>query len=135
VTNFTYHYWHVFAPDVPPGQIYGYRVDGPWDPANGMRFDSTKVLLDPYGRSVVVPKNYRRDAIRFNEENTAAAIKSVVVDTHAYDWGRDAAFDWARDARPKRPFARTIIYELHVRGFTRHSSSRIEGNLRGTTRA
>ncbi|MBV8571997.1 MAG: glycogen debranching protein GlgX [Acidobacteriaceae bacterium] len=131
-TNLTCHYWHAFVPGVQPGQIYGYRVHGPWDPPNGMRFDSTKVLLDPYGRSVVVPNNYRRDAIRVNEENTAAAMKSVVVDMQAYDWERDAAFDWARDAPPKRPCARTIIYELHVRGFTRHPSSGVAENLRGT---
>ena len=53
--NRTYHYWHVFVPGVTAGQIYGYRVEGPWDPANGMRFDPTKVLLDPYGRGVAVP--------------------------------------------------------------------------------
>ncbi len=63
-SNRTYHYWHVFVAGLRPGQIYGYRVHGPWDPANGMRFDPTKVLLDPYGRSVIVPKNYSRDAIR-----------------------------------------------------------------------
>ena len=60
--NRTGHYWHVFVPGVKAGQIYGYRVDGPWDPANGMRFDPAKVLLDPYGRGVVVPDNYSRDA-------------------------------------------------------------------------
>ena len=62
--NRTYHYWHVFVPGVQPGQIYGYRVHGPFDPANGMRFDPAKVLLDPYGRGVVVPKNYSREAAR-----------------------------------------------------------------------
>jgi isoamylase len=123
-TNRTYDYWHVFVAGVRQGQIYGYRVHGPWDPANGIRFDRTKVLLDPYGRSVVVPKNYRRDAMRTNDENTAAAMKSVVVDTHAYDW--------ARDAPPKRPSSRTIIYEMHVRGFTRHPSSGVADELRGT---
>src|SRR2546421_1368981 len=58
--NRTYHYWHVFVPGVRPGQMYGYRVHGGWDPANGIRFDPTKVLLDPYGRGVVVPKDYSR---------------------------------------------------------------------------
>src|ERR1700692_2538995 len=53
-TNRTDHYWHVFVPDARPGQLYGYRVDGPFDPASGMRFDASKVLLDPYGRGVVV---------------------------------------------------------------------------------
>src|SRR5262249_28641690 len=60
-TNRTYHYWHVFVPGVRPGQLYGYRVEGPADPANGLRFDSRKVLLDPYGRAVVVPANYARE--------------------------------------------------------------------------
>ena len=63
-TNRTYHYWHVFVPGVRPGQLYGYRVDGPSDPASGLRFDPAKVLLDPYGRGVVVPKDYDREAAR-----------------------------------------------------------------------
>ena len=50
--NRTYHYWHVFVPGVEPGQLYGYRVQGPFDPASGMRFDPVKILLDPYGRGV-----------------------------------------------------------------------------------
>lgn len=69
--NRTYHYWHVFVPGVKAGQIYGYRMDGPWDPSNGMRFDPGKVLLDPYGRAVVVPQNYRRNAMLKNaSDNT-----------------------------------------------------------------
>ena len=63
-TNRTYHYWHVFVPRVSPGQIYGYRVEGPSDPARGLRFDPAKVLLDPYARGVVVPKSYDREAAR-----------------------------------------------------------------------
>jgi isoamylase len=122
--NRTYHYWHVFVAGVRPGQIYGYRVHGPWDPGNGIRFDPTKVLLDPYGRSVIVPKNYGRDAISANDGNMAAAMKSVVVDTHSYDWEGDAPL--------KRPSSRTIIYEMHVRGFTRHPSSGVADKLRGT---
>ena len=60
--NRTYHYWHVFVPGVQPGQIYGFRVHGPFEPERGLRFDPTKLLLDPYGRAVVVPKNYNRIA-------------------------------------------------------------------------
>src|SRR5271154_5403497 len=62
LTNRTYHYWHVYVPAVQSGQIYGYRVHGPSDPSRGMRFDSAKVLLDPYGRGVAAPRNYSRDA-------------------------------------------------------------------------
>ena len=58
VANRTYHYWHTFVPGVKAGQIYAYRVHGPNEPARGLRFDPTKVLLDPYGRGVVVPKSY-----------------------------------------------------------------------------
>jgi glycogen operon protein len=120
----TYHYWHVCVPGVQPGQIYGYRVAGPSDPAHGMRFDPTKILLDPYGRGVVVPKNYSRDAARQAGDNAATAMKSVVVDVHTYDWQGDTPL--------QRPTSRTIVYEMHVRGFTRHPSSRMAEQTRGT---
>ena len=123
-TNRTYHYWHVFVPGVQSGQIYGYQVEGPFDPARGMRFDRTKVLLDPYGRGVVVPKNYSRRAAEGEGHNAATAMKSVVVDPYRYDWEGDAPL--------KRPSSRTIIYEMHVRGFTRHPSSGVAEKTRGT---
>jgi glycogen operon protein len=123
-TNRTYHYWHVFVPDVRPGQLYGYRVDGPFDPASGMRFDASKVLLDPYGRGVVVPKNYSRDAARLEGDNASTAMKSVVVDPHTYDWEGDTPLH--------RPASRTIIYEMHVAGFTRHPNSEVSEKTRGT---
>jgi isoamylase len=56
----TYHYWHVFVPDLVPGQLYAFRVPGPFEPERGMRFDGDKVLLDPYGRAVAIPKTYDR---------------------------------------------------------------------------
>ena len=107
-----------------PGQIYGYRVEGPSAPASGLRFDSTKVLLDPYGRGVVVPKDYDREAARRAGDNAATAMKSVVVDPGDYDWEGDVPLG--------RPSARTIIYEMHVRGFTRHPSSGVGEKTRGT---
>jgi isoamylase len=122
--NRTYHYWHVCVPGIRPGQLYGYRVAGPYDPANGMRFDPGKVLLDPYGRGVVVPKNYSRDAARKKGDNAATAMKSVVVDVHTYDWEGDTPL--------QRPSSRTIVYEMHVRGFTRHPSSGVAEKRRGT---
>jgi isoamylase len=124
LTNRTYHYWHVFVPGVRAAQIYGYRVEGPYDPSSGMRFDSPKVLLDPYGRGVVVPKHYSRDAARQAGDNAATAMKSVVVDVHTYDWEGDTP--------RQRPSSRTIVYEMHVRGFTRHPSSGVAEKRRGT---
>src|SRR5580658_4833297 len=124
VENRTYHYWHVFVPGLRQGQLYGYRVHGPWDPASGLYFDPAKVLLDPYGRAVAVPAGYSRDAARLPGDNASAAMKSVVVDSADYDWEGD---------RPLcHPSTRTIIYEMHVRGFTRHPSSGLRAETRGT---
>src|SRR3989442_562892 len=120
----TYFYWHVFVHGVRPGQLYGYRVEGPFDPETGMRFDPTKVLLDPYGRGVAVPEGYSRDAAQREGDNAATAMKSVVMDPGAYDWEGDAPL--------RRPPAQTIVYEMHVRGFTRHPSSRGPEKTRGT---
>ena len=122
--NRTYHYWHVFVPNVQPGQLYGYRVEGPFDPSSGMRFDPAKVLLDPYGRGVMVPETYGREAAYRPDDNTGTAMKSVVVDVSAYDWEGDVPL--------QLPASRTIIYEMHVRGFTRHPSSGVSEKTRGT---
>jgi glycogen operon protein len=123
-TNRTYHYWHVFVPGIVPGQLYGYRAQGPPASANGLRFDPAKVLLDPYGRGVAVPKNYSREAARRVGDNAETAMKSVVINP--------AAYDWEGDARLCRPASRTVIYEAHVRGFTRHPSSGVGEKTRGT---
>ncbi len=104
----TYHYWHVFIPDLVPGQIYAYRAHGPFAPERGLRFDGDKVLLDPYGLSVAVPGWYDRMAASIPGGNAAVAMKSVVADPSRYDWEGDLPL--------RRPFAQTVIYELHVRG-------------------
>jgi isoamylase len=122
--NRTYHYWHVFVPGVRAGQIYGYKVAGPFDPAKGLRFDPQKVLLDPYGKCVAVPTRRSREAARRPGDNAATALRSVVVDPDAYDWEGDSP--------PRRSFAKTIIYEMHVAGFTRHPSSGVTPFKRGT---
>src|SRR5579871_7046371 len=122
--NRTYHYWHVFVPGVQAGQIYGFRAQGAFEPQRGLRFDRSKLLLDPYGRAVGVPKGYSREAARLEGDNAATAMKSVVTDPAAYDWEGDEPL--------KRPWSRTIIYELHVRGFTAHPSSGLEESERGT---
>ena len=123
-THRHYHYWHAFVPGVGAGQVYGYRASGPFNPAAGHRFDPEKVLLDPYGRGVVVPRMYSREAAGERGDNAGTAMKSVVIDPSAYDWEGD---------RPLHtPSARTVIYEMHVRGFTRHPSSGVADERRGT---
>ena len=120
----TYHYWHVLLPDVVPGQIYAYRAHGPFAPDRGLRFDPDKVLLDPYGRAVAVPGSYDRRAATVPGGNAAVAMKSVVANPASYDWEGDLPL--------RRPFAESVIYELHVRGFTRHESSGVSVEKRGT---
>jgi isoamylase len=125
--NHTYHYWHTFVPNLHVGQLYGYRVQGPFDPSEGLRFDASKVLLDPYGRGVVVPRNYSREtATKQGVDNAATAMKSVVVNPHLYDWEGDTPL--------KRPSSRTIVYEMHVKGFTQNPNSGVPAEVRGTFR-
>jgi isoamylase len=123
-TNRTYFYWHIFVPGMTVGQIYAYRIDGPFDPPNGLRFHSDKVLLDPYSKGVVVPQRYDRKAAARAGDNAATAMKSLVVDPGIYDWEGDLPL--------RQPSSRTIIYEMHVRGFTRHPSSGVSEEKRGT---
>jgi glycogen operon protein len=123
-TNRTYHYWHAYVPGLQEGQIYGFRAFGPFEPDRGLRFDPSKLLLDPYGRAIGVPENYSREAARLETDNAATAMKSVLADSQAYDWEGDVPLH--------RPWARTIIYEMHVRGFTVHPSSGVSESRRGT---
>jgi glycogen operon protein len=122
----TYHYWHVFISGAQAGQLYGYRVHGPSDPDKGMRFDPAKLLIDPYGRGIAVSSNYSREAAKHKGDNLAAAMKSVVVDPGLYDWEGDIPLN--------RLCSQTIIYEMHVKGFTAHPSSGISEDKRGTFR-
>ncbi|MFB0533890.1 MAG: glycogen debranching protein GlgX [Anaerolineae bacterium] len=122
--NKTFYYWHVFVPGIGAGQLYGYRAYGPFAPEQGHRFDGTKVLLDPYARAVAVGANYARQAAARPGDNCAHALKGVVVDPSGYDWEGDAPL--------RLPYADSVIYELHVGGFTRHPSSSVSPAERGT---
>jgi isoamylase len=122
--NRTYHYWHTFVPGIGPGQMYAYRAAGPYDPDRGLRFDGDKVLLDPYGTCVARPAGRSRAAARRPGNNAGSALKSVVADPSRYDW---------EDDRPPRwPFAKTVLYEMHVGAFTRHPTSGVAADRRGT---
>jgi glycogen operon protein len=123
-TQRTYHYWHTFVPGVEAGQLYGYRAQGPFVPEKGLRFDGGKVLLDPYAKCIARPSRTSRVGARSPGDNAATALKSVLADPNAYDW---------EDDRPLRtPFAKSVIYELHVGNFTCHPNSGVEASRRGT---
>ncbi len=125
VRNRTFYYWHMLLPELKAGQVYAYRVHGPFDPANGHRFDGSKVLIDPYSKAIIQDEHYDRGAAtRYGEDNCATAMKSVVVDNSAYDWEGDQPLHI--------PYTRTMIYELHVAGFTKHPNSGVSPELRGT---
>jgi isoamylase len=117
VLNKTFHYWHVFVEGLRPGQLYAYRLDGPCDVHQGFRYNQNKVLIDPYSRGVVYGRNWRRDRACDASDNCESAMKSLVVDTGAYDW------EGAQS--PNFHLSDCVIYEMHVRGFTRHPSSRV----------
>jgi isoamylase len=122
--NRTFYYWHVFVPGLQSGQVYAYRAQGAFAPEQGLRFDHSKVLLDPYARAVVGWHQYSRQAAIHPGDNCAHALRSVVVDSKAYDWEGDTPL---RISYPK-----TLIYELHVGGFTRHPNSGLPPEKRGT---
>ena len=112
--NRTFHFWHVFVRGCRPGIYYAFRVDGPADPPAGHRFNANKVLMDPRARGICKSLWKRSDAVG-PEDNLATSMRCAIVDSADYDWEGD---------RPlKRPFHESIIYEMHVGGFTRSPSA------------
>lgn len=123
--NKTYHYWHIYVPGVKKGQLYAYYLSGPYDPAAGHRFDVYKPLLDPYAKAVAYPAGFNRNDYKRNGEIPGSpCLKSVVADNRHYDWGDDY--------HPRRPFSKTVIYEMHVAGFTKSPTSGLPPEKRGT---
>ena len=126
--------WHIFLPDLKPGQLYGYRVHGPYDPANGHRFNSQKLLLDPYAKAIAGQIDWDDSLFGYtlgakNEDFTANHLdsgarmpKAVVI---------DPAFDWGTDKSPGCELSRLMIYEVHVTGFTKLCPD-VPEELRGT---
>ena len=128
----TAHNWHCYVPGVGPGQRYGYRVHGPWSPAQGMRFNPAKLLIDPYAKAIDGPLRYERartfayapghEDVLDTTDSAPAVPRSVVI---------DESFDWEGDVPLGRPWAETVIYELHVKGFTKAMPG-VREDLRGT---
>lgn len=122
------YYWHVFVNGVGAGQVYAWRVR---EAIRNYKYASShveigKVLIDPYSKRVVFPKAYQRFQTSNEEENLRTAARSVVIDTSTYNWGMDTA--------PRHSLNKTVIYEMHVKGFTADPSSKVAPELRGTYR-
>jgi glycogen operon protein len=126
--------WHCYLPEARPGLLYGYRVHGPYDPANGLRFNHHKLLLDPYAKQIQgelkwsdshfgYRVGHKQEDLSFDRRDSAPGmLKSVVV---------DPSFTWGTDRPPRIPWHQSVIYEMHVKGFTiRHPE--VPPELRGT---
>jgi glycogen operon protein len=126
--------WHIYIPGLQPGQIYGYRVYGPYDPAQGQRFNPAKLLVDPYAKAISGVEKWNDalfgytigdeyDDLTPDERDSAPfAPRSVVI---------DPSFDWGDDRAPATPLHKSIIYELHVKGFTKQHPE-VPDEYRGT---
>ncbi len=126
--------WHCYLPGIGPGQRYGYRVRGPYEPSRGLRFNAAKLLVDPYAKAIDGPVRYKvanvlpyvpggdGDLEVDDEDDVEAMPKGVVI---------DETFDWEGDRPLNRPWSETVIYETHVKGFTR-LNERVREDLRGT---
>lgn len=134
MTERTGHIWHVYLPGIGPGQLYGFRVNGPYDPQNGHRFNPNKLLIDPNAKAIAGTINWHDslfgyqlghpdEDLSFSHDDSAPFIpKCVVIDPH---------FDWEDDTPPKTPFHQSVIYEAHVKGFTQMHPD-IPEDIRGT---
>lgn len=133
IPEVTSGYWHAYIPNIYPGQIYGYRIYGQWNPHKGLLSNPSKLLLDPYAKTVkgnikwnesVFPFQYKSDKI--NEKDSAPFVpKGVVINPF---------FDWSNDHPPNIPWHETIIYEVHVKGFS-YLNQNIPQEIRGTFNA
>jgi glycogen operon protein len=131
------HVWHLFVVGVAPGQRYGYRAHGPYDPAGGHRFNARKLLVDPYARALSGKVDYRAPVFGYAPAPPGENVSDLVPDARDDAWGVprsivvDPAFDWEGDEPPEVPWPDTVVYELHVKGFTRRHAG-VPSEHRGT---
>jgi len=130
----TGHVWHSYLPQLGPGQLYGYRIHGPYKPEEGLRFNPAKLLIDPYAKAICGTVDWKAPVFDYQIGNMDADLS---LDDRDDAWGKpkciviDPSFDWEGDRPPRRAWNDTIIYEVHVKGFTaRHQG--VPAELRGT---
>ena len=124
--------WHAYLPGVGPGQRYGYRVHGPWDPGSGARYNPAKLLLDPYATAFEGEVDWGEELFTYRFDDPARSVNNAdsgprmpkAIVTSPY-------FDWGNDRSPRIPWHETIVYEVHVKGFTA-ANDRVPEELRGT---
>jgi isoamylase len=131
------HVWHLYVVGVKAGQRYGYRAHGPYDPALGHRFNAHKLLVDPYARALAGKVDYRAPVLGYAPPVPGESVSDRVVDVRDDSWGVprsivvDPAFDWEGDVPPEIPWPETVLYELHVKGFSRRNKN-VPSEERGT---
>lgn len=134
INEVSHHVWHVYVPGIEPGQLYGYRVYGTYEPQNGHRFNPNKLLIDPYAKAVAgtiqwhdslfgYELGHPEEDLSFSDVDSAPYIPKAVVIDHR--------FDWEGDVSPNIPYHKAIIYETHVKGFTK-THPEIPAEIRGT---
>lgn len=134
LTERTDDIWHIFLPDARPGQLYGFRVSGPYDPEHGLRFNSAKLLLDPYAKAIAGSVNWGDEMFGYIVGDEKADLSQDFRDNA---WGMpkavviDPRFDWGDDRKPFTPLHQSVIYEMHVKGFTKLCPD-VPEHLRGT---
>src|SRR5262249_14015404 len=123
--------WHAYLPGVLPGQRYGYRVHGPWDPGAGLRCNPAKLLLDPYAKAVEGLVDWAPACFAHRHEAPDERHDADSAPHVPRGWVHNPSFDWGNDRPPGTPLHKSVIYELHVKGFTmRHPG--VPAALRGT---
>lgn len=133
-TEYTDHVWHAYLPEVLPGQLYGYRVSGPYEPSQGHRFNPNKVLLDPYAKGIGRDVRWADEVFAYRLGDPEGDLTFDDRDSAAYAplaQVIDPSFTWGNDRAPRTPWHKTVVYELHVKGFSQLHPGLPEG-LRGT---
>ena len=131
MTEVDAYVWHVYVPQVRAGQLYGYRIDGPWDPQNGLRCDPSKLLLDPYAKAIEGQLKDSLDLLSYQVDDPLTLKGGDSADATMHSVVVNPFFDWEGDHSPGHDYSESIIYEAHIKGMTmRHPE--IPDELRGT---